>query len=44
MTAQVNCRAPTADHPLDAYWTPREATRAFLRLESPILVVGLAPS
>lgn len=33
MTVQVNCRAPTADQPLDAYWTPPEATRALLTLE-----------
>jgi hypothetical protein len=40
MTVQVNCRAPTADHPLDAYWTPAYATEAFLRLERPPVSVA----
>ena len=31
MTAQVNCRLPTADK-LDAFWTPRYAVRAVMRL------------
>lgn len=29
----MNARTRTADHPLDAYWTPREAVLALMRIE-----------
>jgi hypothetical protein len=33
MTPRINGRHKTADHPLDAYWTPPEATRALMAIE-----------
>src|ERR1700730_4181966 len=33
MTLRINARASTADHPLDAYWTPAEAVRALMAIE-----------
>lgn len=30
---RINSRHPTADHPLDPYWTPPEATRALMAIE-----------
>lgn len=30
---RINSRHPTADHPLDPYWTPKEATRALMAIE-----------
>src|ERR1700730_1145523 len=33
MNLRINSRAATADHPLDAYWTPAEAVRALMSIE-----------
>ena len=33
MILRINARAPTVNHPLDAYWTPPEATRALMAVE-----------
>jgi hypothetical protein len=30
---RINARHPTADHSLDAYWTPPEATKALMAIE-----------
>jgi hypothetical protein len=40
MNLRINARAPTSEHPLDAYFTPPVATKALLKIENLPLSIG----